>query len=368
MTEPDPAPRDGGEPTPRSGGRSGGRSGPRQSSQGSGGRGGPGSREAGGRRSSSAAWGGAGSGRSGRRQDPGRRGRQVEPGRPAPRGRDAAADERRAAIEQRSYDPRREQRRALSRVPLPDDVDAAMLDPEVRRELRSLAKDTADLVARHLVVVGRTLDDDPETALRHARAARALAGRVGAVREAAGLAAYTAGEWAEALTELRAARRITGQADHLAVLADCERALGRPERALAYGDDPAVPSLSQPARVELVIVLSGARRDLGQADAAVLLLQDPARRTRRNRPWAARLWYALADALLEAGRPEQAREWFVAAAEVDESGETDADDRLLSLDGVVLEDLQAGDDQPDDQPDVQPGETDSEQGELAGPG
>jgi hypothetical protein len=82
-----------------------------------------------------------------------------------------------------------------------------MLDAEVRRELRSLAKDTADLVARHLVVVGRTIDGDAELALRHARAARALAGRVGAVREASGLAAYAAAEWAEALTEPRSVGR-----------------------------------------------------------------------------------------------------------------------------------------------------------------
>ncbi|HVM26091.1 MAG TPA: hypothetical protein VM433_00255 [Mycobacteriales bacterium] len=217
-----------------------------------------------------------------------------------------------------------------------------MLDGEVRRELRSLSKETADLVARHLVVVGRTIDDDPETAVRHARAARALAGRVGAVREASGLAAYTAGEWSEALTELRTARRITGQAGHLAVLADCERALGRPERALAMGDDPAVSELSQEERVELVIVLSGARRDLGQADAAVLLLQEPAQRTRRGRSWAPRLWYALADALLDAGRADAARTWFAAAADADEAGQTDAEQRLLQLDGIVLEDLGDG--------------------------
>lgn len=235
-----------------------------------------------------------------------------------------------------------------------------MLDGDVRRELRSLSKETAATVARHLVVVGRTIDDDPQRALQHARAARALAGRVGPVREAAGLAAYSAGEWAEALTELRAARRITGDPSHLAVLADCERALGRPERALAVGEDPSVADLSQEARVELVIVLSGARRDLRQADAAVLLLQDPARRTRPTRPWAARLWYALADALLDAGRTDEAREWFSRAADADDDGLTDAGERLLDLDGVHLEDLQ-----PDDEDDLPPS---AEQDDAVGNG
>jgi tetratricopeptide (TPR) repeat protein len=267
-------------------------------------------------------------------------------GRGAPREDRGASSARREELATRVYDPRREERRRLARVELPDDVDPRQLDGEVRRELRSLSKETAELVARHLVVVGRTLDDDPETALRHARAAGALAGRVAPVREAAGLAAYAAGEWAEALTELRAARRISGHAGHLAVMADCERALGRPERALDLGNDPDVPSLQQDERVELVIVLSGARRDLGQAEAAVLLLQEPARRTSRQRPWAARLWYALADALLDAGRPDDARDWFARAAEADEHGQTDADERLLELDGVVLEDLAPDADEP----------------------
>lgn len=237
------------------------------------------------------------------------------------------------------YDPRREKRRQEARVPLPDDVEARMLDPQVRTELRSLAKDTADLVARHLVMAGRLADEDAAAALAHARAARAMAGRVGVVREAAGLTAYLAGEWADALSELRTARRITGRPDHLHVMADCERALGRPEKALAYADDPAVSGLDQATRVELVIVLAGARRDLGQVDAAVVLLQDPARRTTAKRPWAARLWYAYADMLLAAGREDQAREWFSTAADVDTDGETDAAERLLELDGVVLDDL-----------------------------
>ncbi len=271
------------------------------------------------------------------------------PARSAPARGGASREE----IAQRAYDPRREERRKATRVALPDDVDPRMLDADARRELRTLSKDTADLTARHLVMAGRLLDDDPEQALAHARAARALAGRVGVVREAAGLAAYAAGEWAEALSELRAARRITGRPEHLGVFADCERALGRPERALAYGDDPQLVQLSQDQRVELVIVLAGARRDLGQADAAVLTLQDPARRTTEKRPWAARLWYAYADALLEAGRTDQAQEWFAKAAAVDVDGETDAGDRLLELDGVVMEpvaedDLEDRDGLPDD--------------------
>ncbi|MCW2585178.1 MAG: hypothetical protein JWN55_694, partial [Frankiales bacterium] len=186
------------------------------------------------------------------------------------------------------YDPRREERRQLARVPLPDDIEPRDLDFEVRKQLKSLSKDTAELVARHLVVAGRLMDEDPEQALKHARAARALAGRVGAVREANGLVAYAAGEWSEALSELRTARRITGDPENLAVIADCERALGRPDRALLVTEDPQAKTISPEARVELLIVASGARRDLGQAEAAAASLQVPALEG-PVRAWTARL-------------------------------------------------------------------------------
>lgn len=239
------------------------------------------------------------------------------------------------------YDPRREARRQLARVALPDDVQASDLDPAARKQLMSLAKDTADLVARHLVMAGRLMDEQVEQALAHARAARALAGRVGAAREANGLVAYLAGEWSEALSELRTARRLTGEPDHLAVMADCERALGRPDRALLMTQDPQAAALDPAAKVELLIVASGARRDLGQTDAAVISLQVGALEG-PVRPWTARLRYAYADALLEAGRSDEAREWFSRAAEADEEGLTDAEDRLLDLDGVIFQDLDEG--------------------------
>ncbi len=231
----------------------------------------------------------------------------------------------------------------MARVPLPEDVDARDLDSETRRQLMSLAKDTAELVGKHLVMAGRLMDEDPTQALAHARAARALAGRLGVVREANGLVAYTAGEWAEALSELRAARRMTGQPDHLAVMADCERALGNPDRALLVTQDPQAKDLDPATKVELMIVASGARRDLGQAGTAVALLQVPAL-DGPVRPWTARLRYAYADALLDAGREEEARGWFSRAADADPNGETDAEDRLLELDGVVFVDLE---DSPD---------------------
>ncbi len=182
-------------------------------------------------------------------------------------------------------------------------------------------------------------------------AARRLASRIAAVREAVGLAAYHAGEWQTAVAELRTYHRMSGLQSHLAVLADCERALGRPERAIDLFRGADREKLDQAVAIELLIVASGARGDLGQKDAAVAMLQVPELTADSTESWAARLRYAYADALLAVGRREEAREWFSRAADVDAEGETDAAERLLELDGVVIE----GDDEEDEEVAAGPG-------------
>lgn len=217
--------------------------------------------------------------------------------------------------------------------PVPDDVSTDELPAEVRRELRSLPAGLADRVAGHLVMAGRLLDLDARGAYEHSAAARALAPRLAAVREAAGVTAYRFGRYAEALRDLRAVRRMTGSPVHLPLIADCERGLGRPERALALAaDDPALARLDAAGQAEMQIVLAGARRDLGQLDAALMMLRAEAeRRSDRVEEWTARVWYAYADALLAAGDAESAREWFLAVANIDDEGRTDAEDRLAEL-------------------------------------
>ena len=172
------------------------------------------------------------------------------------------------------------------------------------------------------------------------------------VREACGIAAYRTGRWAEALSELRAARRMTGRDDYLPVMADSERALGRLDRALALVREASTADLDRATQIELRIVESGIRRDQGLPDAAVLALQVPELTSGRLRPWSARLFYAYADALLAAGRADEARDAFVRAAEADPDGETDAADRLDELDGIEFEDLEDEADLEDDDDDL----------------
>ena len=204
-------------------------------------------------------------------------------------------------------------------------------------------------MARYLVAAG--LDPDPERSYAYAQAARRLAARVGVVRAAVGVAAYRSSRWAEALSELRAARRMTGSDEYVPLMADSERALGRGDRALALIREVDASRLDRGTQIELRIVESGIRRDQGLAEAAVVVLQVPELTSVRLRPWSARLFYAYADALLAAGREEEARDAFARAADADTGDETDAAERLDELDGVDFEDLAEFEDEDEDDED-----------------
>lgn len=153
-------------------------------------------------------------------------------------------------------------------------------------------------------MAGRLLDSDPEEAYRHAQAAVRRAGRVDVVREAAGITAYRTGRYAEALRELRTVRRLNGSDEHLPLMADCERGLGRPERAIALAQEDTARTLPADVRAELAIVVSGARLDLGQPEAAVAVLRNLTGQVSPEQ--AQRVTSALADALEAAGRQEEA--------------------------------------------------------------
>jgi hypothetical protein len=111
---------------------------------------------------------------------------------------------------------------------------------------------------------------------------------------------------------------------------------------------PEVHKLDKAGQVEMRLVAAGARRDLGQLDAAIVTLQSPELASNSVQPWTARLRYAYADALLAAGREDEAREWFAKAVESDKDGSTDASDRLAELDGVEFVDALVEDEDEDE--------------------
>jgi tetratricopeptide (TPR) repeat protein len=246
--------------------------------------------------------------------------------------------------------PRRSEERARGEAPrtseqtrydgpaLDEAITGRELDRSIRQQLGGLPEKLAARVARHLVAAGQLIDVDPQTAYQHTLAARARAARIAVVREACGEAAYAAGEFAEALSEFRAAKRMNGVNDYLPLMADCERALGRPEKALSLAKSPAVANLAVDQQAEMTIVEAGARRDLGEIDAALRTLENAPLRSRTRADWVVRLRYAYADTLLAAGRTEDAIVWFHRTAGIDGEAITDAAERLAELEGVVLTD------------------------------
>jgi len=180
--------------------------------------------------------------------------------------------EERAPRRERDGGDARPQQTRMDVPDVPEDVTGQALDRDAHGRLRTLSKDNAEDVARHLVMAGRLIDDDPELAYRHAQVALARGGRVDVVREAAALTAYATGRYAEALREFRTVTRLSGSHEHLALVADCERGLGRPEKALEIAQSADAKGLDPMSRAELDLVVAGARADLQQFDAALLAL------------------------------------------------------------------------------------------------
>ncbi|WP_334684306.1 hypothetical protein [Arthrobacter sp. CAN_A6] len=178
-----------------------------------------------------------------------------------------------------------------------------------RAQIRNLEERSALWVAKHLVMAGRLIDDDPELAFQHALAASRRGGRLAAVREAVGITAYAAGHYGEALREFRTFRRISGSNVHLPVMADCERGLGRPDRALDLARGEEAETLDSAGKAELAMVVSGARADLGQLDAAVAALEIPQLDLHRAFSFTPRLFRAYGDALDAVGRTAESGTW-----------------------------------------------------------
>jgi tetratricopeptide (TPR) repeat protein len=209
---------------------------------------------------------------------------------------------------------------------IPEEITGEELEKSVRAELLSLSAENAKVVARHMACVNLYMDTDVELSYKHAFAAAYHAGRLAVVRETCGYAAYRAGHYEIALKELRAANRISGDVSMWPVMADCERGLGNPLKALKMAGSDEVRRLGKAEEIEMRIVASGARRDLGEIDAAVVTLQCK-ELSNDKEEWAVRLRYAYADALDAAGRSEEAREWFAKCAAVDVDEITDAAER-----------------------------------------
>ena len=268
---------------------------------------------------------GAGQSRSGTGQN---RSGSKQRGRGGQGGRGGKQDWKRPADQQR---PRTAEQERYDGPPIPEDVTGRELDRSVSQQLKGMPEKLAARVARHLAAAGAILEEDPETAYRHTLAARARAPRLAVVREAVGESAYAAGHYAEALSELRAAKRMNGATAYLPIMADCHRALGNPEQAVKLARSPGVANFEPEARAEMTIVEAGARRDMGQFDAALRVLEQSPISSQNRSAWMVRLRYTYAETLVLAGRDQDALTWFHRTHAIDAEELTDAAERAEEI-------------------------------------
>jgi hypothetical protein len=251
---------------------------------------------------------------------------------------------------------------------LPDDVTARDLHPSARNELRTLSKENADTVGRHLAMAVRLIDEDPPLAHEHALAASRKAGRVAVVRESLAITAYAVGDFALALRELRTYRRISGRDDQIAMMVDSERGVGRPDRALEVGRAVDRDSLPIETRVELAVAMSGARLDLGDPERALRELDIPELDPDTAFPWSPGLFAARAIVLEELGRRDEAARWTKLAEVAEAALDGDGSDDVLEIDEVeeldIDLDVEAADADDADQP-AEPAEQPAEPSEPA---
>ena len=193
--------------------------------------------------------------------------------------------------------------------PVDEDATPSELDRSAWREMKALTKDNAEWVAGHLVMASRVVDEDPERAHKHALAASRRAGRIPVVRETVGITAYLLGDFALALRELRTYRRLSGSNDQVPMMVDCERCLGRPEKALELAGEVNRSELSPSIAVELAIARSGARLDLGHLDLALQELEIPQLNPDLAYSYSPALFDSYATILSLMGREDDAARW-----------------------------------------------------------
>jgi 23S rRNA pseudouridine2605 synthase len=220
---------------------------------------------------------------------------------------------------------------------IPERIEPRDLDKSARAELKTLSKENADWVARHLVAASEYLDDDPELAHQHAMSAARRAGRIGVVRETLAITAYATGDFALALRELRTYRRISGSNEQLPLMVDSERGVGRPDRALEVGRAVDRAELAPAVQVGLAIAMSGARLDLGQPELALAELEIPQLDPDRAFSYSPALFSAYAEVLEELGRNREAADWRARAARAEAALGDAAESELVEIIEVEVE-------------------------------
>jgi tetratricopeptide (TPR) repeat protein len=217
-------------------------------------------------------------------------------------------------------------------APKPSKYEPVHLDDKLVRELKDTARPgKGDILVKVFADAAAAFQaGDIEEATKLADQAKHIALRSATVRELLGLAHYRAARYKEAASELAAFRRLSGTTEQNPVIADCYRAMEKPEKALEYCDEIDFRKVDAAIVFEGEIVAAGALADMDRLDEAIDRLERLRLRPEVAEEHHLRAWYALANLLEKRGRFSQAREWFEAVSSADPDL-TDADERLKRL-------------------------------------
>ncbi|RSX50625.1 tetratricopeptide repeat protein [Bifidobacterium callimiconis] len=229
---------------------------------------------------------------------------------------------------------------------MPKGLEWSMLSPDERERLRGLSKEHAENIGLHMLAAYTLEESDPEWALEHAKWIARQASRIDMTRETLALVAYRQGDYKLALREFRTAYRMNGYVDYLPFMADCERGLGNPKKAieLAMSDD--AKQLRGEAKAEMFLVVAGAYADLENWDKAIDMVHTIGHAKGISGGYRMRAVQAEQYFLEQAGRTEEAAKLddFVGRledeyADVEDDDDTIIDNDLEDIDDELLEGL-----------------------------
>ena len=189
---------------------------------------------------------------------------------------------------------------------MPKGLERSMLSKDERERLRGLSKEHAENIGLHILAAYAQEENDPENALAHAKWAAKQASRIDIARETLAFIAYRQGDYKLAMREFRTAYRMNGFLDYLPFIADCERGVGNPKKAieLAMSDD--AKYLRGEAKAEMFLVYAGALGDLEMWDKAVQIVHTLGRSKGLAGAYRMRAVQAEQYFLEEAGRTDEA--------------------------------------------------------------
>ncbi|MGX5270765.1 helicase [Bifidobacterium polysaccharolyticum] len=259
---------------------------------------------------------------------------------------------------------------------MPKGLEWSMLSKDDRLRLRGLSKEHAENIGLHILAAYALEETDPQGALAHAKWAARQASRIDLARETLALVAYRQGDYKLALKEFRTAHRMNGYSDYLPFIADCERGLGNPRKAIEEATSEEGSQLQGESKAEMFLVYAGALGDLGLWDKAIETVQALVKARGLSGDYRMRAVQAEQNFLEQAGRSQEALELEplldrleaeYADEDEDEDGQKDGqseeiliDYDLEHLDPAMMEDLSIDSDGGEDDSDEAEAETETE--------